>query len=657
MKAFIHELTLLAALAGSVLFSGCTRGEVDVIRPEWPESVLELAAALPVQDGGRIKPFQTYADFSLLPLNGKRKVVFADKVKMSGMEWLLNTIVFPEYADDYEVFLVRDSAVIDAIGLPREGKKKSDRYSFNELMPGFRRLSQLGDQYGRIEQKDRDTIQEQIVLLASNVNHYSYLRGMLEFARFSHSLEVQGDDERALDIFDDPKNVKFSDVLANLGRIVEVHEELRDSGEDAAAGALGDTFTSAVESVAVTGVLAAMIPPPASAAEEAEWLTPQDLLDQAFVPGWTLAEEHLRALRGFEGLVASREDFHAFERELSALQGTLSALAGARGEYQEIPLELHYYKGKYVANSQVLFILSFVLMAFMWLFPNTKLLYRGTMLAVIVAMGYLIAAIVLRCIIRGRPPVSTLYETILFVTAGWALVSVVTEFINRKRIMLSAGAFLGMLGLFLANKYELVDKQDTMPSLVAVLDTNFWLATHVTAITAGYSAGLLAALISSLYLLAKLFGLLFGFKKGDKTFYRNIARMSYGVLCFALIFSLVGTILGGIWANDSWGRFWGWDPKENGALLIVISQIAILHARMGGYLRQHGLQMATAFAGTVIAFSWFGVNLLGVGLHSYGFTNGIHQALWTYYFIQWGIVAAGGVALLVERRVADALKA
>lgn len=219
--------------------------------------------------------------------------------------------------------------------------------------------------------------------------------------------------------------------------------------------------------------------------------------------------------------------------------------------------------------------------------------------------------------------------------------------------MLSAGALLGMLGLFLANKYELVDKQDTMPSLVAVLDTNFWLATHVTAITSGYSAGLLAALISSLYLLAKLFG----FKKGDKTFYRNIARMSYGVLCFALIFSLVGTILGGIWANDSWGRFWGWDPKENGALLIVISQIAILHSRMGGYLRQHGLQMATAFAGTVIAFSWFGVNLLGVGLHSYGFTSGISQALWTYYYIQWGIVGAGGVVLWKERSVAAALKA
>jgi cytochrome c biogenesis factor len=105
----------------------------------------------------------------------------------------------------------------------------------------------------------------------------------------------------------------------------------------------------------------------------------------------------------------------------------------------------------------------------------------------------------------------------------------------------------------------------------------------------------------------------------------------------------VGTILGGIWANDSWGRFWGWDPKENGALLIVLSQLVILHARMGGYLREHGVCAAAALGGTVVAFSWFGVNLLGVGLHSYGFTQGISTALWTYYGIQWGIVGLGTI--------------
>jgi ABC-type transport system involved in cytochrome c biogenesis permease subunit len=292
-----------------------------------------------------------------------------------------------------------------------------------------------------------------------------------------------------------------------------------------------------------------------------------------------------------------------------------------------------------------MFVLAFLLMAFLWLRPRNSLLYTGTFASVLVATLLLIGAITMRCLIRERPPVSTLYETVLFVTGVAAVLSLCLELVNRRRIAISAAAVFGVIGLFIAHKYEMLDKQDTMPALIAVLDTNFWLATHVTCITIGYSAGMLAALLASVYLLAKAVG----WRRSDPGFYPALGQMVYGVLCFALIFSTVGTILGGIWANDSWGRFWGWDPKENGALLIVLSQLVILHARMGGYLREHGICMATAFGGTVIAFSWWGVNLLGVGLHSYGFTSGISAAVWSYYYIQWGIVGIGGLTWLRER--------
>jgi cytochrome c biogenesis factor len=95
--------------------------------------------------------------------------------------------------------------------------------------------------------------------------------------------------------------------------------------------------------------------------------------------------------------------------------------------------------------------------------------------------------------------------------------------------------------------------------------------------------------------------------------------MTYGVVCFATLFSFVGTVLGGIWADQSWGRFWGWDPKENGAVLIVLWCAIILHARWGGFIRQRGLMIMAIFGNVVTSFSWFGVNMLGVGLHSYGF--------------------------------------
>ena len=111
-----------------------------------------------------------------------------------------------------------------------------------------------------------------------------------------------------------------------------------------------------------------------------------------------------------------------------------------------------------------------------------------------------------------------------------------------------------------------------MPSLVAVLDSNFWLATHVTTITIGYAAGLLASAFAHVWILGKLLG----YRRGDKAFYETVSQMTYGVLCFGLLFALVGTMLGGIWANYSWGRFWGWDPKENAALMICLWQIAML---------------------------------------------------------------------------------
>src|SRR3954463_6738577 len=102
--------------------------------------------------------------------------------------------------------------------------------------------------------------------------------------------------------------------------------------------------------------------------------------------------------------------------------------------------------------------------------------------------------------------------------------------------------------------------------------------------------------------------------------------MTYGVICFALFFSFIGTVLGGIWADQSWGRFWGWDPKENGALLIVLWNASPLHARWAGYGREKGIMAMAIFGNVITSLSWFGVNMLGVGLHSYGFMYG---AVWS----------------------------
>ncbi len=130
--------------------------------------------------------------------------------------------------------------------------------------------------------------------------------------------------------------------------------------------------------------------------------------------------------------------------------------------------------------------------------------------------------------------------------------------------------------------------------------------------------------------------------------------MTYGVVCFGLLFSFVGTMLGGVWANYSWGRFWGWDPKENGALMIVLWSLIILHARMGGYIRDFGLCVLSVIGAAIVAFSWWGVNLLGIGLHSYGFTSGIAKALITYWSIEAAVVAMSLAWYAMDRRSARA---
>jgi cytochrome c biogenesis factor len=131
--------------------------------------------------------------------------------------------------------------------------------------------------------------------------------------------------------------------------------------------------------------------------------------------------------------------------------------------------------------------------------------------------------------------------------------------------------------------------------------------------------------------------------------------MNYGVICFCLFFSLVGTVLGGIWANYSWGRFWGWDPKENGALMICLWSLVILHGRMAGWIRDLGVHMNSIILAIITTFSWWGVNNLGVGLHSYGFTEGVWGALYTSWMIL-GVFMAMGVIIWFSERSQRAMK-
>ncbi len=291
--------------------------------------------------------------------------------------------------------------------------------------------------------------------------------------------------------------------------------------------------------------------------------------------------------------------------------------------------------------------LPVILLTFIgWLFPLNGSL-RNTAFYLVV-LGFILhtAALGLRMWISGRPPVTNLYSSAIFI--GWAVViaAAVVEVLLKNGIGNLVGASVGAGTLMIAH-YLAVDEGDTLGVMQAVLDTAFWLATHVVCITLGYAATFLAGFLGLGYVgicvAEKFRGPIVN--KATKTSMRLMTgRMVYGVLCFALFFSLVGTVLGGLWADDSWGRFWGWDPKENGAMLIVIWNALILHARWDKMVGDYGTAVLAMLGNVVTAWSWFGVNELRAGLHSYGFTEGRLYALAIFVIAQL-IIAAWFIAM------------
>ena len=255
----------------------------------------------------------------------------------------------------------------------------------------------------------------------------------------------------------------------------------------------------------------------------------------------------------------------------------------------------------------------------------------------LLVLGFVVHSLALfwRMEFSGRPPVTNLYSSAIFI--GWAAIiaAFVIELLLKNGTGNLLGGSIGAASLVIAHylareESSSLDGGDNLGVMQAVLDTTFWLATHVVCITLGYAATFLAGFVGLLYCAQSLTGRHLGSGPAARTRaddLKQLGKLTYGILCFAIFFSLVGTVLGGLWADDSWGRFWGWDPKENGALMIVLWNAAVLHARWDRMVGDYGTGMLAMIGNVVTAWSWFGVNGLQAGLHTYGFTEGRLLAL------------------------------
>jgi cytochrome c biogenesis factor len=140
--------------------------------------------------------------------------------------------------------------------------------------------------------------------------------------------------------------------------------------------------------------------------------------------------------------------------------------------------------------------------------------------------------------------------------------------------------------------------------------------------------------------------------QGVSTRIAGMNQLTYRAMQFGVVLLAAGTILGGIWADYSWGRFWGWDPKETWALIALLCYLAILHARYTGWIGQFGFAAWSVVAFLSVLMAWYGVNfILGAGLHSYGFASGGFTWVAAFTGLQLAYV---GLAWAAHRRTARA---
>jgi ABC-type transport system involved in cytochrome c biogenesis permease subunit len=245
--------------------------------------------------------------------------------------------------------------------------------------------------------------------------------------------------------------------------------------------------------------------------------------------------------------------------------------------------------------------------------------YLATWALTIIGMSFELYGFAARIIISGRPPVTDLYETVIWVSFIGMVFAVILEAVYRKRYFLYAGLPAAILTLIVADSDSTILDASINP-LTAVLRNNMWLTIHVLTIVSSYAAFVLTAALGHIALAMTFWGKRYAKAQAEVHFYIYRA-MQIGILLLA-----TGTILGGVWANYSWGRFWGWDPKETWALITLLCYLALLHGRLAGWWRGFGLAVGSVVCFLSVMMSWYGVNFIlgqnGKSLHSYGLSTG-----------------------------------
>lgn len=356
-------------------------------------------------------------------------------------------------------------------------------------------------------------------------------------------------------------------------------------------------------------------------------------LDSAWLPlaeGMTKATPQSTAVYGMLKSYLDR-DANAFQ-EKAAITRTVISEAVPQFELVKSKLSAEVFYNK--LRPFLLCMIFYLLAGLLWIFSGKSI--PRLMATVLTIAGFALHTLgfALRCFVAGRPPVTNMYESIIWVSLGVMIFATLLYIKNRQNILMATSTILAGLALFAADSAPMI-MDPTIRPLVPVLRSNYWLTIHVLTITLSYGAFMLAMGIANTTLF-------YFYKKSHEdsvALNQRIAllnQLTYRTLMFGTVLLAAGTILGGVWADYSWGRFWGWDPKEVWALIALLAYMAVLHGRYAGWVTVFGFPLWTVICFSTVVMAWYGVNfVLGVGLHSYGFSSGGQLAVSIYLGLQF----------------------
>ena len=561
-------MRVITFFAATIIFSaGVLRADPTLVETT-PMAILPLdtnaLAALAVQDHGRKKPFTTFAHEMLLAISGKAALPIKNpdgsEVSIPSEQVMLDLWFNPEGWDDRPLIMLNFLELKKKFGLPEDRKL----FSFNELIKQPA-LMELLDQAQKLRQAGKG---DDLTALQKEAEH------------LGERLQM------------------FQDLVNGTKETVVPDQKLRD-GAWQPIQALGTDQVSSILSNKY-----ALFDNNKGANRVVDY---SDRYSQAY-----------SALKIWASAYASN-DIAAFNAQTPNVVDSLRALApqfypsasSLQFEHQYMVLEPFLWAWIIYFTSLIVLLLSRLWMK--------QVGYMATWALVLVGLGFEIYGFACRIIISGRPPVTDLYETVIWVSFIGMVFAIILEAIYRKRYFFYAGLPAAILTLIVADSDSTILDASINP-LTAVLRNNMWLTIHVLTIVSSYAAFALTAALGHIALVMSFWGKRYAAAQYEVQFFIYRA-MQIGILLLA-----TGTILGGVWANYSWGRFWGWDPKETWALITLLCYLALLHGRLAGWWRGFGLAIGSVVCFLSVMMSWYGVNFIlgqnGKSLHSYGLSTG-----------------------------------